>query len=90
MRAEGSTADDIRFTAKGKSLYVFVMGWPGKETSIAALGTVSEQQPGRVHNVEVLGHKGKLKWTQDAAALKVEMPAGKPCDYAVALKVALG
>ena len=40
--------------------------------------------------MEVLGHKGKLKWAQDEAALKVEMPAGKPCDYAVALKVALG
>ena len=78
------------FTAKGKSLYVFVMGWPGKETSIAGLGTVSEQQPGTVHNVEVFGHKGKLTWTQDAAALKVEIPGGKPCDYAVALKVALG
>ena len=90
VRAEGSTADDIRFTANGKSLNVFVMGWPGKEPSIAGFGTVSKQQPGKVHNVEVLGHKGKLKWTQDAAALKVELPAGKPCDYAVAWKVALG
>ena len=84
------TADDIRFTTKGKNLYAFVMGWPGKETSIAALGAASPQQPGKIHNVELLGHKGKLKWTQDAAALKVELPAEKPCDFAVALKVALG
>jgi alpha-L-fucosidase len=53
------------------------MGWPEKEVSIAALGTASEQQPGKVHNVELLGHRGRLKWTQDAVALNVEMPRAR-------------
>jgi alpha-L-fucosidase len=39
--------------------------------------------------VELLGFKGKLKWTQDEAGLKVEMPEEKPSDHAVTLKVAL-
>jgi hypothetical protein len=41
-------------------------------------------------NVELLGHRGKLKWSQDAAGLKVAMPAEKPCDLAMTLKIAMG
>jgi len=32
------TAEDIRFTVKGSTLYAFVMGWPGKEAAVQALG----------------------------------------------------
>jgi hypothetical protein len=39
--------------------------------------------------VQLLGYAGKLKWKQEADGLKVEMPAEKPCDHAVALKIAL-
>jgi hypothetical protein len=35
----------------------------------------------------LLGHKGKVKFTQDETALKVEMPAEKPCDHAITLKI---
>jgi hypothetical protein len=42
-----------------------------------------------LHNVEIPGHKGKVRRTQTEAGLKVEMPSEKPCDHAVALKVAL-
>ena len=45
---------------------------------------------GKIRNVELLGHKGKLRWTQDEAGLKVEMPEEKPSDHAVTLKVDLG
>ncbi len=81
------TAEDIRFTKKGNSLYVFMMGWPEKQAVIKALGTGSSQQPGRVANVELLGYDGKLDWKQDEGALQVQMPSQKPSDYAVALKV---
>jgi len=39
-------------------------------------------------NVELLGHQGRLTWTQEATGLRVELPAEKPSDYAVTLKVA--
>jgi alpha-L-fucosidase len=83
------TADDIRFTTKGKTLYAFAMGWSGKEASIASLAIGGKYEVPKIHNVELLGHKGKLKWTQDAAALKVELPEEKPSDYAVTFKLAL-
>jgi len=37
--------------------------------------------------VTMLGHAGKLKFTQDADGLKVTLPADKPCDYAYTLKI---
>ena len=89
-RRKDLTPQDVRFTTKGKSIYAFVMGWPEKTVSIASLGLKSEQQPGKIHNVELLGHKGKLNWTQDESALNVRLPEQKPCDFAVTLKVALG
>jgi alpha-L-fucosidase len=37
--------------------------------------------------VELLGHKGKLKFTQSASGLVVSLPAQKPCDFAWSLKI---
>jgi len=83
------TAEDVRFTTKGKALYAFVMGWPEKEVLLGALGTASAQAPGKVVNVELLGHKGRVQWAQEPGGLRVQLPADKPCDHAVALKATL-
>ncbi len=83
------TAEDVRFTAKGSTLYAFVMGWPEKEASVQALGLASPQQPGKILKVDLLGHKSDLKWKQDDAALTVQMPAEKLSDIGITLKVEL-
>jgi alpha-L-fucosidase len=77
------TAQDVRYTTKGKTLYAFVMGWPGAQAVAPALTESSVH----ARNVELLGHKGKLKWSQDANGLVVSMPAEKPCEHAIALKI---
>jgi alpha-L-fucosidase len=74
------TSEEIRFTSKGANVYAFVMGWPSGETVVKSIDK-------KVHNVELLGYKGKLKWSQDQAGLKVAMPGEQPCDYAVTLKI---
>jgi alpha-L-fucosidase len=79
------TALDVRFTAKGATLYAFVMGWPDRETVIKSLAS-----PAKIANVELLGFKGTLQWSQNESGLRVPMPAEKPCDHAIALKIALG
>jgi alpha-L-fucosidase len=81
------TAEDVRFTTKKDALYAFVMGWPQKATVVQALGTASPQAPGKIVNVELLGHPGRLTWTQEATGLRVQLPAEKPSDYAATLKV---
>jgi alpha-L-fucosidase len=78
---KGLTAEEIRFTSKGQYVYAFVMGWPSGECVVKSMDK-------KARNVELLGHKGKVKWSQDAAGLKVLMPAERPCDYAIGLKIA--
>ena len=77
------TAADVRYTKKGQSLYAFAMGWPEKQAVFPELA----QGAGKIRNVQLLGFGGKVKWSQDAAGLRVEMPPQKPCEHAIALKV---
>jgi alpha-L-fucosidase len=83
------TSEDIRFTSKGNTVYAFVQGWPAKEAVISALGLASDQAPGNIRSVELLGHTGKLEWKQDEASLRVHMPAEKLSDIGITLKVDL-
>jgi alpha-L-fucosidase len=82
------TAEDVRFTTKGKVLYAFVMGWPKHEAVIPTLALGGKLEVGKIRSVEMLGHRGRLKFVQDEATLKVTMPPVKPSVHAVTLKIA--
>lgn len=83
------TAEDVRFTTKGKFLYAFVMGTPVNNVTIKALGTGSAQQPGKIVNVQLLGYQDKLHWKQDKQALQVRVPSSNMSDIGVTFKVTL-
>jgi alpha-L-fucosidase len=78
------TAKDLRFTTKGDALYALALGWPedGK-LLVKSLATPA----GKVANVTLLGHPGKLEWTQTDDGLAVIMPEHKPCEHVFALKI---
>ncbi|HVV55475.1 MAG TPA: alpha-L-fucosidase [Mucilaginibacter sp.] len=81
------TFNDIRFTAKGKTLYTFFMGWPQNSSIlIKPLAENNAQQTGKIENIELLGY-GKVEFTRDNEGLKVNLPSQKPCDHAYALKL---
>ncbi|MGB6544859.1 MAG: alpha-L-fucosidase, partial [Candidatus Acidiferrales bacterium] len=80
------TEADVRFTTKDGALYAFVMGVPGETAVIAPLGAASAVAMGKIANVELLGAPGKLEWSQDSDALRVKLPAQKPCDYAIVFR----
>jgi alpha-L-fucosidase len=82
---------DVRFTRNKTNtvIYALVLGWPGKDTTIHALGTGSAQSPGKIAKVELLGHKEQLKFRQNASALQVELPTQEPSEDAIALKIYL-
>jgi alpha-L-fucosidase len=80
------TASDIRFTTNGDTLYAILMAWPGEKAVITSLASGQSLQ-GSIGKVELLGHKGDLKFTQDAQGLTVALPADEPCQYAFALKI---
>ena len=82
------TAADIRFTAKNGVVYAFLMGWPDSAMqAIPQLALGGNPGAGKIRRVELLGHKGNLKFTQNETALSVELPREKPSDYAVTLKI---
>jgi alpha-L-fucosidase len=84
-------AKDIRFTRNKAStvVYAMVLGRPESETVIQALGSASPQAPGKIATVELLGYKDKLRFHQDASALRIRLPDQKLSDIAVAFKVSL-
>jgi alpha-L-fucosidase len=83
------TAEDMRFTTKGSTLYAFVQGWPGKEAVVKSLGLDSTHEPGKIQHVSLLGYKGEVKWSQESGALRVRMPAEKISVIGITLKVEL-
>src|SRR5205823_829119 len=80
------SAGDVRFTTKNGVLYAFVMGWPEKEAVVPTLALGGKLAMGKIRGVELLGHKGKVKFAQDENALKVELPPEKPGEHAITLK----
>jgi alpha-L-fucosidase len=47
------------------------------------------QRIGKIHNVELLGHDGPVKWEHHPDGLRVWFPPKKPCDFAYCLKIRL-
>jgi alpha-L-fucosidase len=78
-------AEDIRFTAKGKTLYATMLGWPaGNEALVKKLG--KSNQLGNISSVSLLGND-KLSFEQTETGLKVKMPENAPCKDAFVLKI---
>lgn len=78
-------AEDIRFTAKGKTLYAIMLGWPNKsETLIRKLATGNGT--GRINSVRLLGHD-VMSFEQTAAGLKVKLPEQAPGKDAFVFKI---
>ena len=82
------TAEDFRFTSKGKDLFAIELGWPADgRATIHSLGQSSLGANQSVREVTLLGSDAKLDWKQEADGLKVQLgnaPIGK---YAYVLRV---
>ena len=81
------TSEDVRFTVKSATLYVFVMGWPDYKVQIKSLAQGTALRVGRIENVELLGDGRRLSWQQDTSGLSILLPREPPSKYAVVFKV---
>ena len=82
------TAEDIRFTTKGDILYAFAMAWPENgKTVIKSLAKGSENMPGEIGKIEMLGADGPLTFDRDDQGLTVNLPQTKPNEFAYTLKI---
>jgi alpha-L-fucosidase len=83
------TGQDIRFTAKGDTLYAIALAWPGNsKLTIKSLGTGSPHTRQEIRSVSLLGSPAELRWTRTREGLTVQLPPQKPGDYAFAFKIA--
>jgi alpha-L-fucosidase len=78
------TGEDLRFTTKDGALYAIALAWPedGKLLVKSLPASV-----GKVDGVQLLGHEGQLHWEQTEQGLAVELPAERPTEFALALKI---
>jgi len=85
------SARDIRFTTKGRTLYAIALGWPDNgRLLIKSLAKTDDASANRIKRVELLGYKGRLKFTQTAEGLTVELPAKKLSDLTCSLRITGG
>ena len=86
-RDQPFTAQDVRFTTKGKALYAILLDWPEKESLITSLPEGKSLWFGQIQHVQMLGVDEPLQWTQDRQGLRVELPQTHPGAHAYVLKI---
>ena len=90
-KGKAFSAADIRFTAKGDTVYAFLMGWPESgKLAIQAMASGAAHLARPVRRVELLGSgSGRtLAFRQTAEGLQVTLPSDRPAlAYASALKI---
>ncbi len=90
----GWTPGDFRFTAKGKHVYAFQMGWPEDgQTLIKSFTTGSggyRLKVAEVENVDLLGYDGQLTFEHTAAGLEIKgLPEASPVQCAPCYKITI-
>lgn len=81
------TGRDIRFTAKGDSVYAICLARPGDQLTIKSLAAHSPLCPKQITEVVLLGSASPPAWSRGEHGLAVKMPKQRPCRYAFALRV---
>jgi alpha-L-fucosidase len=81
------TAQDIRFTTKGKTLYAITLGEPSGRVTIKSLGRASGHEQRAVKSVALLGVAKPLNFQQTDSVLTVDLPATLPTRHASAFKI---
>ncbi len=81
------TAQDIRYTTKGDTLYAITLGLPLTTTSLKLLGKKGAN--GTVENIALVGSNEKVVWSQAADAVTIKPSKSYPSQNAVAYKIIL-
>ncbi len=86
------TAEDIRFTSRGKTLYAIALDWPknAAELVIKSLNTRDALlAKDEIAEIAFLGSDQKISWEHTADGLKIKLPTQKVGDFAYTLKIVL-
>ena len=82
------TGEDVRYTAKGATVYAIALAWPDKGLlRLRALARGAEGAPASISEVALLGTPEPLRWRWEQEALVVELPAHPTGDHAFAFRI---
>jgi alpha-L-fucosidase len=81
------TAQDIRFTTKGDTLFAITLGEPKGQVRIESLASGNNFVKKPIKSIKLLGSSKALKWTQNADALVIQLPESLPSIYASSFKI---
>jgi alpha-L-fucosidase len=84
--ARAAATVNVRFTAKGNSVYAICLAWPKRELSAKALGKRGTDGK-TVAAVRLLGSSEAVRWHQTEDSLILSVPREKPCRYAFVYRV---
>lgn len=82
-----ASAEDIRFTTNGKTLYAIAMDWPGEKFVINSLGKDSGYLGEEIKSIELLGSTAKLTWDHSDKNLTISIPETRSGKHAFAFKI---
>ncbi len=86
------TAQDIRFTGRGKTLYAIALGWPQNTPELAIKSFNAHDAllaKDQIADVSLLGFDQKISWEHNAEGLKIKLPSQKVGDFAYTFKIML-
>jgi alpha-L-fucosidase len=76
------TAEDVRFTTKGDTLYAIVLGVPTNSVQLKSL------HDAHITGIQLLGSDEKIRWSRSDTALVIDPPQTKPAsDAAIVFKI---
>jgi alpha-L-fucosidase len=86
-KARPYTAEDVRFTSKGDTLYALLLAWPENgKAKIKTLAKGGEHFPKEIGKIELLG-VGEIQFTRDPDALTATLPEKRPSEFVATLKI---
>ena len=81
------TAQDVRFTTKGETLYAIVLAWPGTGAEVVINSLRSGETVRPIAKVELVASGETLAFQQTPEALRGRFPANPTGEHAYALRV---
>lgn len=87
-KGKPATAEDIRYTAKGKTIYAFVLARPESEIKLKSLAAASHLLEGQVKSITQLGQGAvDFKSADDCITIVPKATDAMPADETVVFKV---
>jgi alpha-L-fucosidase len=79
------TAEDVRFTKKGDTLYAIFLDWPQSESALASLGRTALPDA-RIERIDLLGGP-ELEFRRETDALKLTLPPAQDGAFTPTIRI---